>query len=235
MQVDAILFDKDGTLIDFNATFDGATAKVLDHLSGGNQALKSSAAAAVLFDLETGQVRDNSMIVAGTSEDIAKALLAVFPGRDLGSFTCEIDMLYGEACLQTVTLLPGVNCALESLKNAGLTLGVATNDAQANACSQMKACGVAHYFKHYFGADSGHGAKPDPGMVLAFCNALSVTPKHVMMVGDSTHDLIAAKAAGGIACGVLTGPASADDLEPYADVLLKSAEDLPAFLATGTL
>ena len=51
------------------------------------------------------------------------------------------------------------------------------------------------------------------------------------MVGDSTHDLIAGSAAGvGLRVGVLTGPATVDDLEDYADIVLSDISLLPAYL-----
>ena len=50
------------------------------------------------------------------------------------------------------------------------------------------------------------------------------------MVGDSTHDLSAGRAAGMRTVGVLTGVAQAEVLEPFADVILPSIADLPAWL-----
>ena len=64
----------------------------------------------------------------------------------------------------------------------------------------------------------------------AFCRSLNLKPREVAMIGDSTHDLIAAKKAGLYAIGVLTGVAKRSELELYADKILKSIKDLPIFL-----
>ena len=69
-------------------------------------------------------------------------------------------------------------------------------------------------------------------MVLGFCRATGLSPHEVAVIGDSTHDLHMARAAGaGLAVGVLTGPARDADLAPDADVVLPSIAALPAFLS----
>jgi phosphoglycolate phosphatase len=54
------------------------------------------------------------------------------------------------------------------------------------------------------------------------------------MVGDTVLDLVAARAAGAIAIGVLSGPAPAEALAPYADALIASYTELPAWLRVHT-
>ena len=68
-------------------------------------------------------------------------------------------------------------------------------------------------------------------MLNAFVNALGLQPYQVMMVGDSVHDLEAGVAAGMVAVGVETGPASREDLEQHADFLISSVTELPALIA----
>ena len=83
------------------------------------------------------------------------------------------------------------------------------------------------------GYDSGFGGKPHPGMVLAFAERCAVPPDEVAVVGDSLHDLKAARVARALRIAVLTGPlghAARAELEPHADHVLASIEDLPALL-----
>ena len=89
---------------------------------------------------------------------------------------------------------------------------------------------VSLYFDFIAGSDSGYGFKPEIGQLEAFCKSLNLKPSEVAMIGDSTHDLIAAKKAGLYAIGVLTGVAKRSELELYADKILKSIKDLPIFL-----
>ena len=109
-------------------------------------------------------------------------------------------------------------------------LGVATNDAEAAAQSQLRGLGLGGYFDFLAGADSGHGAKPDPGQCLAFCAATGMQPAQVAMIGDSTHDLHAGAAAGMVPVAVLSGPATREDLAPHAAVVLPDIGHLPGWM-----
>jgi len=119
---------------------------------------------------------------------------------------------------------------LKSLGAMGFALGVATNDAQKNAASQMRSLGIADLFSQILGADSGFGPKPGPGMIKAFIDEMALAPEEVLMVGDSLHDLEAGRKAGARTCGVETGPASRQALEAHADIVLPSVAVLPNWL-----
>jgi phosphoglycolate phosphatase len=121
------------------------------------------------------------------------------------------------------------------LKGMGLRLGIATNDAEAAAKAQVEALGLAPHVDFVAGYDSGFGGKPDPGMVLGFADFCGVQPSAVALVGDTLHDLHAARAAGSIAIAVLSGPqgeAARADLEPHADYVIGSISELPALVDT---
>lgn len=111
-----------------------------------------------------------------------------------------------------------------------MRLGCVTNDAEAPARAHLKTAGICDVMDFVAGFDSGYGAKPDPGPLLAFCDRMGLRPEQVMMVGDSRHDLIAARTAGMFAVGVLTGLATAEDLSPLADLVLPDIGALPGWL-----
>jgi phosphoglycolate phosphatase len=76
-------------------------------------------------------------------------------------------------------------------------------------------------------ADDGIPVKPAPDMVLHLCSVLGVTPARTAVVGDAPADLQMARAAGaGRIIGVLTGVGARSDLEPLADALISSVEQL---------
>lgn len=107
---------------------------------------------------------------------------------------------------------------------------MATNDAIAPARAHLSDAGIDGLFDFIAGSDSGHGAKPEPGQMLAFAAASGLAPYRIAMVGDSAHDLHAGRAAGMICVGVLTGMAGPDTLAPLADVVLPDIGHLPAWL-----
>jgi len=119
---------------------------------------------------------------------------------------------------------------LDQLKRAGLKLGVATNDAEAPARAHLDTAGVTEKLDFIAGFDSGFGGKPAPGQLLGFCDAVDLAPEVCVMVGDSTHDLRAGRAAGMATVAVLTGVACQAELAPDADVVLGSIAELAAWL-----
>ncbi|MEM7291511.1 MAG: HAD family hydrolase [Pseudomonadota bacterium] len=230
MNIEAILFDKDGTLADFEATFNPVIGKVIENLGASDHGLMEKIADVLAYDLVEGKVADHSIVIAGSGYDVAQALQPVLKIQDLNAFAFQIDELCGDFCLETITGIPGVESVLQDLHDQQYQLAVATNDAEKNARSQMQALSVDHLFTAIIGADSGHGPKPGPGMINAFVAEHGFEPQQVLMVGDSLHDLEAGRAAGVRTCGVETGPANRSELQPFADVVLGSVVDLPQWL-----
>ncbi|MGL4237933.1 HAD family hydrolase, partial [Tabrizicola sp.] len=105
------------------------------------------------------------------------------------------------------------------------------NDSEAPARQHLANHGITDCFDFIAGYDSGHGAKPAPGMCLAFARAFALDPARVAMVGDSRHDLEAGRAAGMRTVAVLTGIAKRDELSPHADVVLPDIGAIPDWLS----
>lgn len=229
MTIDAILFDKDGTLFDFGATWEAWAEAFLMRATGQDRPRAQAIGAEIGFDLEARRFDPASVVIAGTPAEVAGALGPHFPQM---SQLALIDMLNEEAEIapqvEAVPLAP----FLDGLRGQGLRLGVATNDAEAPARAHLGAAKVLDRFDFIAGFDSGHGAKPEPGPLLAFCSAVDVDPARAVMVGDSTHDLFAGRAAGMLTLGVLTGMAKADELAPHADAVLPDIGHIPAWIAS---
>jgi phosphoglycolate phosphatase len=110
-------------------------------------------------------------------------------------------------------------------------LGVATNDTEASAFRHVEALGHSRTFDFIAGYNSGHGAKPEPGMILAFSQAIALTLGEIAMVGDSLHDMHAGRAAGVTSIAVTTGPAKRETLAPAADFVIDSLSELPDLIS----
>ncbi|MFW8634428.1 HAD family hydrolase [Cribrihabitans pelagius] len=227
MPVDAFLFDKDGTLFDFAATWNGWAAGVLERLSGGDRDRKEAMAAAISYDLDRRAFNPDSLVIAGTNDEVAAVLAPFVPGMEAPELAEFLAHSAAEA-----ELAPAVPLAefLDGLLARGLKLGVMTNDAELSARSQLERAGIMDRFAFIAGCDSGHGAKPAPEPLLAFCAAAGVAPGRTAMVGDSCHDLEAGAAAGMLRIAVLTGMALHDELAPHADTVLPDIGHIPAWL-----
>jgi len=91
---------------------------------------------------------------------------------------------------------PGVVQGLTALRAAGVRLACLTNKPQRFAEGLLQAKGLDGYFEHVFGGDAFERKKPDPLPLLRTCAALGTLPAHTLMVGDSSNDAQAARAAG---------------------------------------
>jgi phosphoglycolate phosphatase len=102
-------------------------------------------------------------------------------------------------------LYPGVAEGIAQLHQSGLRLGVATSKAQAGAVAQLEAAGIAQYFEAIAGYDAVSRPKPEPDLALHVLGKLGVAPEAAVLVGDTTHDLLMARAAGLRAIAVTYG------------------------------
>ena len=222
----AVLFDKDGTLFGFQETWGPWAVRLLRGLArDGAQA--EALAAALRFDLAAARFAPDSPAVAGTLAEQVALLLPLLPGWDADGLREHLSRTAAEAVpVPAADLVP----LLTGLRARGLGIGIATNDGAHPARRHLEGAGLTGLVDWLAGYDSGHGAKPAPGMLLAYARAAGVDPAEVAMVGDSLHDLHAARAAGMVAVGVLTGTAGRAELAPHADVVLDSVAALPDWL-----
>lgn len=229
-----ILFDKDGTLFDFQTTWKRVIETVLDTLAPDREA-RNRMAQIGGYDQVRGRFLPGSPLVAGSTGQIATLWSSFLPGLSTSQIERVLDdtgldaLADPDALFPAAADLPGL---LGGLRASGYRLGVATHDSEQGARVQLRAAGAAACFDFIAGYDSGHGLKPGPGMLLAFAAATGIPPASVVMVGDSRHDLEVGRNAGAaMTVGVLTGPATHDDLALHADHILSSIEHLPALLA----
>lgn len=226
-RIRAILFDKDGTLFDFQATWGDWAGRMIADLAGPDLALRRALAEVMAFDAASRRFLPHSPVIAGTSQEVAELLVPLLPSHPGG---IEALMARMATAAATATLTPAVPLRplLTRLRDAGYRLGVATNDNESVA--RRHVADQIDLFDFIAGFDSGHGGKPEPGMLLAFARHCGLLPEQVLMVGDSHHDLIAGRAAGMATLAVLTGVATEADLAPFADAVRPDIGHLPALL-----
>ncbi len=222
-----VLFDKDGTLFDFSATWNAWTAMMLAELTGGDAAQSAELGARIGYGYEARRFDPESPVIAGTPDDIVRLLLPGLPGLSAGELVEQINAAAARAVqIEAVPLGP----LLARLRGLGLRLGIATNDAEAAARAHLANAGQEAGFDFIAGYDSGFGGKPDPGQCLGFAAAMGLAPETVLMVGDSTHDLHAGRAAGMRTVAVLTGMAGVEELSPHATAVLPDIGHLPGWI-----
>ncbi len=230
MKVAGILFDKDGTLVDFDRTWGVAAHAVISTMSLGDADVYARLATAMHYVAEERRFQPTSPMIAGSTADYVHLWGEILDRTDDPGLSAEIDRHFSRETLAALAPVERPAEILESLHRRGFRLGIATNDAETSARSQADRLGLLPFLDFLVGYDSGHGGKPEPGMVTAFARHIGVSPDKVALVGDSVHDLHAARAAGAIAIAVLSGPAPRAALEPFADCVVGTIAELPAIL-----
>ena len=184
------------------------------------------------YDPGTGRCAPTSTLACGTGAEIAELRAAAANRTYTPAIATEIDQLFSKFIASTpqatVDDLDGV---LGKLADGGLVLGLATMDSEAGAHAALAELGITARFSFVAGYDSGHGHKPGPGMLQAFCRQCRLEPRQVIMVGDTTHDIgMGISAGAGMTVAVLSGASGAEAFAGQADVVLNDVSELPEML-----
>jgi phosphoglycolate phosphatase len=222
----AVLFDKDGTLIDFEKTWFPADYAVLVALADGDAACLGRLEEAAGFDRVRRCFTASSEMIAGATADFGPLLAAAIPRPYDDVFLAELDVMIEREGLAATCAIgdPAAVCA--ALAETGLVIGLATNGPSRLAEDHARVLGIRDRLAFVCGYDSGFGRKPGPGMVHGFCAATGIAPAQVAVVGDTLHDMHMARAAGAVAIAVPSGLTPAAVLSPHADLVVADLDDL---------
>ena len=217
--LDAVIIDLDGAMVDTLGDFAEALNRML-----GDLELPPIAAQHIERMVGKGSEHLLRSVLNHVLEHMGKAPTAI-----------EIEALYAHAWPSYqrhylainghyARVYPGVEAGLQALRHAGLRLACLTNKPTSFALPLLRAKGLEGYFEQVFGGDSFDKKKPDPLPLLKTCEALQTAPARTLMVGDSSNDAQAARAAGCPVVLVTYGynhglPAQAVDADGYVDSL----------------
>lgn len=214
-QLDAAIVDLDGTMVNTLGDF----AEALNRM---------------LADLQLPAIAPQAIenMVGKGSEHLIRSVLAHVGAAD-------VDAIYGRAWQryehhylqlngQFAEVYPGVLEGLQALRARGLRLACLTNKPLSFAQPLLAQKGLAPLFEQVFGGDSFERKKPDPLPLLKTCEALGTSPARTLMLGDSSNDAQAARAAGCPVVLVSYGynhgqPVRQVDADGFVDVLTELA------------
>lgn len=238
--VQAILFDKDGTLFDFRRTWipiiraiigEAVTGTIGRMVAPGQETELLRVAG---YDIHADRFDAEGPIAAGNAADIARAWQTVVPDMDVARIEQAINELSASRGPGSSVPVCDLYALLRRIRGAGIRCGLATSDSESAARATLARFGIGDEFEWVSGYDSGFGVKPDPAVIRAFASSLGVGLHAIAMVGDTLHDMHMGRRAGvGLTVAVLSGAIERDVLEPHADRVVASIADLPQLLGIG--
>ena len=219
MKLDAAIIDLDGTMVDTMGDFVVAINLMLRDL--GHAPVNRA-----VVEVRVGKGSEY-LVKSVLNHAIDQQTRAQEAPDNIASFECAFGLYqqhYRMINGQHAQVYPGVVDGLQSLQRAGLKLACLTNKPVSFARELLKLKGLDGFFSQVFGGDSFAAKKPDALPVLATCKALLTLPARTLMIGDSSNDAQAARAAG---CPVLLvtygynhgGPIRSSDADGYLESL----------------
>jgi HAD superfamily hydrolase (TIGR01509 family) len=193
----AFLFDLDGTLID----------SVYQHVIAWRTALSEAG-----IDLSVWRIHRR----IGMSGGLFVAALLRETGRDLSpADVAHLQDAHARAYAEqqdSVRPLPGAADLLAGLSDSGIPWAIATSGQARTARPALEMLGLPQDTP-MITRDDVRYAKPDPDLFLAAADRLGVVAADCMVVGDSIWDLLAARRAGALGVGLLSGGYGREELE----------------------
>jgi phosphoglycolate phosphatase-like HAD superfamily hydrolase len=229
--IDLVVFDKDGTLISFEAMWGGWARRLAARLEDVTRRPVAGDVFTTLgFDPIAGTVQPAGPLavdtMAGIEERVGAVLRRWCPSvpaarRALAEAWFEPDPVELAVPLADLTAL------FDALRASGRAIAVATTDDRAPTESTLAALGLADTVTTLLCGDDDGPLKPAPEAFAAVCGRVDRSVQRSAMVGDTPADLRMARDAGaGLVIGVLSGLGGSGDLAPYAHLVLASVGEL---------
>ncbi|WP_026883683.1 HAD family hydrolase [Clostridium akagii] len=238
-EIKGILFDKDGTLLDFNSIWIPAAEYLVDNIISryftqcGNIIRKK-----LLYSIgvEDGEAKGTGILASGTAFDISEAFINILELNNTTFFRKEILELVSGSLNEFVEnnkydIIPTANLSnlFIKLKKMNISIGLATSDGIISTEYCLKELNIFQYFDFIGTSDGKYPSKPSPVLLQKFCEVTGLKEKEVAIVGDTVIDMeFARNAQVGMAIGVLSGTSSIEELSELADLVYTSVDDIIA-------
>jgi len=229
--IDLVVFDKDGTIIEFGSMWSGwAVALVEGLVAATGRPIATPLYAMLGVDPVAATVRAGGGLAATPMARLRDRTREVLVAGGLTAADAERaleEAWHAPDPVASARPVTDLGDLFDRLHASGCMIAVATTDDRDPTERTLTALGVADRIDATVCADDGIAVKPAPDMILHLCGTLGVAPARTAVVGDTAADLQMGRAAGaGLIVAVLTGVGGRGDLAPLADVVIASIEEL---------
>ena len=233
MRVDGIIFDKDGTLMSFDAFWVSLSVKALEDVLG-ELGMEQDLLGEILeaFGVRDGVTDINGVLCKGTYAEMGEMVHEILAKEGCTEsaerVVAAVESAYSRnaAAGDVKPTCPNLAETLAGLKERGLRLAVVTTDNEPITRHCLEGLGVLQYFDVIFTDDGHTPTKPDPFCAEEFCRLYGLDKARVMMVGDTMTDVRFAKNAGITAVSLAPTPEKKAMLAPHTDLIIDAISEL---------
>ena len=233
MKTEGIIFDKDGTLIDFDAFWVAVSKKALDRvLIKFNMEKVDVNEIFLAFGVHDGVTSINGVLCKGTYEQmgcIVYDILCKYGCKhSCDDVTEAVVAAYNESvdAGEIKPTSPMLADLLKNLKSQGKHLAIVTTDNELITCKCLSALGIEELFDKIYTDDGVNPTKPDPYCALDFCNLFGMDKDRVVMVGDTVTDVRFANNAGISVIGFARNEENKEILSCYTNTVITDMREL---------
>lgn len=237
MKVDAIIFDKDGTLIDFDAFWVAVSVKALqDVLKRVKREDVPVLTLLTALGVQDGVTDADSVLCKGTYKQIGEIVHNILKENGCDYDVAEVEKFVLDGYNQNAEAgevqptCPDLKETLMSLKNRNIKLAVVTTDNERITRTCLTKLGVMDLFDAIYTDDGKTPTKPHPFCALDFCRSFGVEKENAVMVGDTLTDVAFARNAGIAVIGLAKNEQNKSLLTSRADVVVEKISDILSVL-----
>ncbi len=219
LDIEAIIFDKDGTLIDvhhyWSSMIKMRAALIVEKWFSDvdSDKIQFDLIDAMGVYLTSGKIKPNGPVgikprsfIVDVAAQIVRLNKKNVTNDEIEAIFLQVDQETSDDILPLLKLLPYVTQLLDELHQCGVTIMLATTDITSRARIAMKALGIEHFFSEIIGGDAVKSTKPSPDLASIVIEKCNVDKCKTVVIGDHPVDIqMGISAETGYNIGVLTG------------------------------